>query len=98
MPAWVDPIPSLKPQVADEILVLTDGWSLADASWLMHVSRARISEMRNGSLANISLERLIQCLMRLGRDITLVSARASGPSIHEHWKLDGRSARLGNTN
>jgi predicted XRE-type DNA-binding protein len=90
MPRWIDPIPDLKRQVADEILVLMDGWSQAYASWFVHVSRARISEMRSGNLENISLERLIQCLTHLGRCVELISRRSDGPSVHEHWKLDGR--------
>jgi hypothetical protein len=72
MEKWVDPIPELKRQVADEVLALMDGWSRSWAAWLMHLSASRITELRRGDLSNVSLELLIRCVSRRGRKIQIV--------------------------
>jgi predicted XRE-type DNA-binding protein len=90
MPRWEDPVPGLKRRVADEILVLTDGWSQSYAASFMHVSQSRVSDLRRGNLDRVSLERLAQCLSHLGREIEITTRRAAGLSVHPHWKIDGR--------
>jgi predicted XRE-type DNA-binding protein len=92
MPKWVDPIPALKRRVADEILVLMDGWSQPFAASFMHVTQSRVSDLRRGHLENISLERMLQCLSRLGRTIEIKTGRdGKKGASHPHWMIDGRT-------
>jgi predicted XRE-type DNA-binding protein len=74
MDQWVDPIPGLKRQLADEVLRLSDGWSQSWAAFAMHLPRSRASALRRGKLENISLERQVLCLSRIGyrTEFTLV--------------------------
>lgn len=74
MEKWVDPIPALKRQLADEVLRELDGWSQSWGAWKGFIPRSRISNLRRGHLHQVSLERLILCLSRLGyrTEITLV--------------------------
>jgi predicted XRE-type DNA-binding protein len=90
MPRWEDPVPGLKRRVADEILVLTDGWSQSYAAAFMVVSQSRVSDLRRGNLDRISLDRLVQCLSRLGRRVEIRTSRTGGPSVHPHWRIDDR--------
>lgn len=73
MPAQPDPVPALKRQLARQLLRSCDGLSQSWAAWAMHVSRARVSELRRENLENVSLELLVRCLSHLGYriDITL---------------------------
>lgn len=73
----VDPIPELKRQVADELLLLTRHMTQMRAGWAMHLSQSRVSEMRRGNLTNLSLEKLIQCLSHFGNEIEIKTSRAS---------------------
>ena len=81
MDKWVDPIPGLKRQLADEVLRLSHGWSQSWAAWAMHVPRARVSALRAGKLENISLERLILCLSRMGYRAEIKIVREP-PTLH----------------
>lgn len=90
MPRWVDPLPGLKRRVADEILILMDGWSQSFAASFMHVSQSRVSDLRRGNLERISLDRLVQCLSRLDRRIEITTTRMPGLGLHPHYKIDGR--------
>lgn len=76
MKEWVDPIPDLKRQVADEVLKLIDGWSRSWGAWRVRLSASRISEMRRGNLSNVSLELLIRCLSRRGLRVEIVIKQA----------------------
>ena len=77
MEQWVDPVPGLKRQLADEIRRLTDGWSQSWAAWAMHLPRSRVSDLRRGRLHTISLERLVLCLSRLGYRAEIALVRES---------------------
>jgi predicted XRE-type DNA-binding protein len=90
MPHWVDPIPALKQRIAAEVLVLTEGWSQTFAASFMQVSQARVSELRRGDLSKLSLERLIQCLSQLGRELEITTVRNGRGRVHPHWKIDGQ--------
>ena len=89
MPPWVDPIPALKLRVAGELLALTDGWSQTYAAAFMRISQSRVSDLRRGNLDRISLERMLQCLARLGRHVEITTTRGSGGMVHPHAKIDG---------
>ena len=94
MSHWVDPIPALKRRVADEIVVLMDGWSQTFAASFLELPQSRVSELRRGDVHNVSLERLLQSLSRLGRDIEITTSHAAGRGlVHPHRKLDGRFER-----
>jgi len=73
MPPWVDPVPALKRQLADEVLARIEGQSQMWAAWSMHLSRARVSEMRRGRLDRVSLEALVRSLSHLGREIEITT-------------------------
>jgi predicted XRE-type DNA-binding protein len=75
MSPWVDPVPALKRQLADEVLARTEGQSQVWAAWAARLSRARVSEMRRGRLDNVSLEALVRSLYYLGRDIEITTKR-----------------------
>jgi predicted XRE-type DNA-binding protein len=68
---WIDPIPALKRQLADQVVARTEEQSQMWAAWRVQISRSRISELRRGNLKNVSLERLVQCLSRLGYTIEI---------------------------
>src|SRR6476620_2424936 len=91
MAKWTDPIPALKRRVADEILVLTNGWSQQFAASFMHVARSRVSDIRRGHLERMTLDRLVRCLTRLDREVELHTRRAPGLSVHQHSSVDGYS-------
>jgi predicted XRE-type DNA-binding protein len=92
MPRWVDPLPGLKRRVADEILILTDGWSQSFAASFMDVSQSRVSDLRRGHLERMSLDRMVQCLSRLDRVVEIRTTRAPGFSVHPHRDIDGPPA------
>ena len=89
MPHWVDPIPALKRRIADELLILTEGWSQTLAASYMQVSQARVSELRRGNVSRVSLERLIQCLSHCGRDLEITTLRNGRSKSLSHSKIDG---------
>ena len=92
MATWVDPIPALKRRVGGEIVILMDGWSQTFAASFLELPQSRVSELRRGNVQNISLERLLQSLSRLGPEIQIKTARRGGRgAVHPHWKIDGRS-------
>jgi hypothetical protein len=76
--------------VADEIIVLVDGWSQNYAAWFMQIPQSRVSDLRRGRLETMSLERLLQCLSRLSRTIEITTTRASGGRSFNHDKVDNR--------
>jgi predicted XRE-type DNA-binding protein len=90
MPHWVDPVPALKRRVADEIVVLIEGWSQSFAPSFMDCRQSRVSDLRRGHLERMSLERMLQCLSHLSRNIEINTTRGPGGSCFEHWKIDGR--------
>jgi predicted XRE-type DNA-binding protein len=95
MPRWEDPVPALKRHLADEILILMDGWSQHFAASFMQVSQSCVSDLRRGHLERISLERLVKCLSHLGREIEITTTRGRGGFAHPHWLIDGRVPRAG---
>lgn len=80
MERWVDPIPGLKRQLAEEVVRLADGWSQSWAAWGMRLPRSRVSALRHGKLENISLERLILCLSHMRYRVEITIVRESPPS------------------
>ena len=84
-----DPIPALKQRVADEILILTKGWTQANAAALIHTRQPRFSELRAGRLERYSLERLLRYLHRLGRGIEIVTRQARVTML-DHSLVDKR--------
>jgi predicted XRE-type DNA-binding protein len=81
MPRWIDPVPALKRRVADEILLLLDGWTQEYAADFIRTTQPKVSELRRGHLERFSLDRLVRYLSRLHRDIEIVSIPRAGPSI-----------------
>jgi len=84
-----DPIPALKRRVADEILLLLDSWSQANAACLMGAWQPRVSELRAGHLHRFSLDRLVRYLAHLDREVTIVSKRIIRLSVVNHRAVDG---------
>lgn len=70
-----DPVSDLKQQLAEKVLELIDGLSSSWAAWDTHLSRSRISEMRNGNLRNVSLDRLVRCLAQLDHSVEVTITR-----------------------
>jgi predicted XRE-type DNA-binding protein len=66
-----DPIPALKRQLADELVLLLDGYERHLAGSYLGVEGARISDLRRGDLRRFSVQRLIRMLARIGRRTTL---------------------------
>ena len=91
MPFWVDPVPMLKRRVAEEILVLLDGWTQENAAALLQTSQARMSELRRDNLDRFSLDRLVRYLSRLGREIKVVTTKGPEFSVlnHRNPRLQG---------
>jgi predicted XRE-type DNA-binding protein len=77
-----DPVPALKRQLADRVLELLEGWSNTWAAWDARLSRSRISEMRNGNLDNLSLDRLVRCLDELGHTVEITVTRKPRRRTH----------------
>lgn len=86
-----DPIPALKQRVANEILILTDGWTQANAAALIDGLQPRISELRAGRLNRYSLERLLRYLSSLGRGIEIVTTKAR-LGVLDHALVDKSNA------
>ena len=89
MPRWVDPVPALRRRVADEILVLLEGWRQDYAADFLGATQPRMSELRRGHLERFTLDRLVRYLSRLNRDIEIVTAKRP-----EFTVLDHRDPRL----
>jgi predicted XRE-type DNA-binding protein len=88
-----DPVPALKRRVADEILLLLDGWTQEYAADFMGATQSRMSELRNGKLERFSLDRLVRYLARLGREIEIVTTkRAATLSFLDHRAVDELAA------
>jgi hypothetical protein len=71
MPRWVDPIPALKRQAADELLVVMGGFSQHFAAALIRSTQSRVSDLRRGRLETMSLDRMIQMLTYARRVVEL---------------------------
>jgi predicted XRE-type DNA-binding protein len=71
MQRWQDPVPTLKQQIADEIVAALHGWTLANAGSWLHVDHARVSDLRRGRLDRLSLERLIRMISHIDRRVEL---------------------------
>ena len=71
MPKWVDPIPALKRQVADELLGVIGEFSQSFAAALIYTTQSRISDLRRGKLETMSLERMIEMLSRTRRVVEI---------------------------
>jgi predicted XRE-type DNA-binding protein len=66
-----DPIPSLKQQLAAELVTRLDGWRLDYAADFIGTTFARVSNLRNGRLDQFSLERLIRFIARDHGEVTV---------------------------
>jgi predicted XRE-type DNA-binding protein len=84
MARWIDPVPALKRRVADEILLLLDGWRQDYAADFVGATQPKISELLRGHLERFTLDRLVRYLSRLHRDIEIVTTRRPGPSPFSH--------------
>jgi predicted XRE-type DNA-binding protein len=84
MSFWVDPVPALKRRVADEILVLLEGWTQEYAADFLGARQPRMSELRRGRLDRFTLDRLVRYLSRLHRDIEIVTTKRPDLSVLEH--------------
>ena len=82
-----DPIPALKRRVAEEILLLVDGWTQGNAGALLRAAQPRVSELRAGRLDRYSLDRLLRFIASLGRGIEIVTTQ-SRPSVLDHSCID----------
>jgi predicted XRE-type DNA-binding protein len=87
-----DPVPALKRRVADEILLLLDGWTQEYAANFMGATQSRMSELRRGKLERFSLDRLVRYLARLGREIQIVTTKRATLSVLDHRAVDGIAA------
>ena len=74
-----NPIPALKQQLADEILLVTEGMNFWIAADLLEIDTARLSDLRRGRVARFSLERLIRLLVLIERRVELSVIR---PPVH----------------
>jgi predicted XRE-type DNA-binding protein len=95
MPFWVDPVPALKRRVADEILVLLEGWTQEYAADFLGAKQPRMSELRRGRLDRFTLDRLVRYLSRLHRDIEIVTTKRPDLSVLDH--RDPRLVELNRT-
>jgi hypothetical protein len=66
-----DPIPSLKRQLAAELVARLDGWRQDYAGRMIGTTAARVSNLRNGRLDPFSLERLIRFIAHDAGVVTL---------------------------
>lgn len=92
MAHWVDPVPALKRRVADEILVLLEGWRQDHAANFLGATQPRMSELRRGHLDRFTLDRLVRYLSRLKRDIIITTVKRADFSVLDH--RDPRLAEL----
>ena len=89
MPPWIDPVPALKRQIAEQLITLTEDFSQTWAAAFLHMSQGRVSELRRGNLERMSLECLVRCLSRVGRDVQITTVRNGRAKDRPHWKIDG---------
>ena len=66
-----NPIPALKQQLANEILLVADDMNFWLAAQLLDIDTSRLSDLRRGRVARFSLERLIRMLMLAERRVEL---------------------------
>ena len=76
-----NPIPALKQQLADEILLVTQEMNFWLAADLLEIDTSRLSDLRRGRVARFSLERLIRLLVLTERRVELTVIR---PPPHRH--------------
>ena len=69
------PIPALKQQLADEILLVADEMNFWLAADLLEIDTSRLSDLRRGRVARFSLERLIRILVLIERRVELTVIR-----------------------
>ena len=66
-----DPIPALKPQVAELVIARVRGWSQAHAAYFLDTDQARLSDLRRGRLDRFSLEQVIRFVSRVDGDVVI---------------------------
>ena len=88
---WVDPIPALKRQAAERIVVLIDGCSAHEVASRMGTDQPRISDLRRGRLERFSLETLIRYLTHLRQDVSIETRTL--PRFRREQSADGRASR-----
>ena len=75
-----DPIPQLKQQLLQEILVIANRYTVSHAGYMLGIGTPRMSHLRKGNLERFSLEKLIRILAHVDRRIELHLIDESGPA------------------
>ena len=76
-----DPIPALKRQLANSIVEKTRGWPKYDVQVMLFIEAARISNIRQGRLGRLSLQRLIRLHAQMQCDVTMHIAPSRRPIL-----------------
>jgi predicted XRE-type DNA-binding protein len=76
-----DPIPSLKRQLADEILTSVAGLRPSRAALVLEIDDARMSDLKRGRVARFSIERLIRLLALVERRVDLTVVKIGSPRL-----------------
>ena len=92
---WMDPIPALKRQLANEILARVGVLNCAIAADVLGIDETRMSDIRHGRIARFSVERLIRMLAMAGVRVTLRVERPSEPLQWFKILRERREAKLG---
>jgi predicted XRE-type DNA-binding protein len=82
-----DAVPTLKRQLAQQLVGRVEGWSQTYAAALLGTDQPRISDLRRGRLDRISLEQLVRFIGRVGGSIELQINWSSRHSfLYSQWK------------
>lgn len=79
----VDPIPALKEQLAAALVERLAGMSQEIAAGRAGITRQRIGDIRAGKLDDLSLQRLVRCLYKLGDQVEITIVPSGEVSMRE---------------
>ena len=76
----------VKAQLAMKIgeIIKTRGWTQQEAASVLDMTQPKLSKMLRGQFRGISEAKMMECLVRLGRDIQIVV----GPAGQAHGRLE----------
>ena len=78
-PDWLE----LKAQIAMRVVRLIEarGLTQAKAADILGLKQPHVSALMNGKISRFSIERLLICLARLGRNVTISDRRANRQTV-----------------
>jgi predicted XRE-type DNA-binding protein len=77
---------ALKAEIAMQVARLIEARRLTqtEAARLLGIGQPKISALMNGRMSGFSVERLLKCLTKLGRDVTIQDKKRRGGAMEGH--------------